>query len=161
MQPRLEAELCALDGKPREVQATTLVALLHPMYRSFDAYMDVHSQAEALGQELTRASRGLCCDDPRRCHSHTSFAANVQVVPFHPEAMYESDHDSKHPGDAAEYATRSPVPMLHLLRTSDVERAERGWEGPDICDTNAGRLRGLGMARVDGMLARFRRMASR
>ena len=55
VQALLTAELDALDGKSLDEQATTLVALLHPVYRSFDAYMDVHSQAEALGQELTRA----------------------------------------------------------------------------------------------------------
>ena len=86
-------------------------------------------------------------------------AANVQVVPVHPEALYDGDPDSTQHADAAEYATRSPVPMLHLLRTSDVERAEREWEGPDICDSNASRLRGLGTNGLDGMLARFRRMA--
>jgi hypothetical protein len=61
VQATLTAELRALDEKSRDEQATTLVALLHPVYRSFDAYMDVHSQAEALGQELTRAL--VACND--------------------------------------------------------------------------------------------------
>ena len=101
--------------------------------------------------------------------------ANIQVVPFHPEAEYASDDEDceeetheegarppRHgPGcDAAEYVTRSPVPLLHLLRTSDVERAEKSWSGPDIPEANASRLRGMGAPAVGAMLAKFKRMVA-
>jgi hypothetical protein len=77
----------------------------------------------------------------------------IQLVPFHPEALY-----SETERDAAEYATRSPLPVIHLLRCSDIRRAEAEWEGADIPSTNADRLRGMGAATLAGTLARFRRM---
>ena len=77
----------------------------------------------------------------------------IQLVPFHPEALY-----SETERDAAEYATRSPLPVIHLLRCSDIRRAEAEWEGGDIPSANADRLRGMGAAALAGMLARFRRM---
>ena len=104
--------------------------------------------------------------------------ANIQVVPFHPEAEYASDDEDSEEesasqqeegarppshgpgGDAAEYVTRSPVPLLHLLRTSDVERAEKSWSGPDIPEANASRLRGMGAPAVGAMLAKFKRMVA-
>jgi len=75
-------------------------------------------------------------------------------VPFHPEAVF-----SDAPGaDAADYATRSPFPMLHLLRDQDVSRAETSWQGAHIPSANADRLRGAGVGMLAGMLARFRAM---
>ena len=77
----------------------------------------------------------------------------IQLVPFHPEALY-----SETERDAAEYATRSPLPIIHLLRCSDIKRAEAEWEGGDVTSANEDRLRGVGAAALAGMLARIRRM---
>jgi hypothetical protein len=67
---------------------------------------------------------------------------NIQVVPFHPAAVY-SEND-----DPADFSARSPHPTLHLLRNSDVERAEAGWRGADIKEANAAQLRGIGAGRL-------------
>jgi hypothetical protein len=149
LQPTLTAELQALERQPLDVQATTLVTLLHPAFGCFDTYMEVHERSEALAKEVS---------------------SNIQVVPFHPEALFDDDDDEGRddeatrrdspPVDAAQYVTRSPVPLLHLLRTSDVDKAERAWTGPSIQESNADRLRGMGVAAVSGLLTRFRRMAT-
>jgi hypothetical protein len=112
--------------------------------------MEVHERSEALAKEVS---------------------SNIQVVPFHPEALFDDDDDEGRddeatrrdspPVDAAQYVTRSPVPLLHLLRTSDVDKAERAWTGPSIQESNADRLRGMGVAAVSGLLTRFQRMALR
>ena len=39
-------------------------------------------------------------------------------MPFHPAAQYGDDAR-----DAAEYATRAPLPIIHLLRDADVRCA--------------------------------------
>ena len=93
-------------------------------------------------------------------------------MPFHPQALYGDLDD-----DPAEYATRSPVPIIHLLRQSDVRRGERTaashaaadaaphrraeleWEGGDIPSANAERLRGVGAGALAGALAGFKRLA--
>ncbi|GAB5365919.1 hypothetical protein AAMO2058_001099800 [Amorphochlora amoebiformis] len=45
--------------------------------------------------------------------------SGVQVVPFHPNATFTDSMEE----DAYDYATRSPYPMLHLLRDSDLDGA--------------------------------------
>ncbi len=92
-------------------------------------------------------------------HTEASKAAaaitdRTQLVPFHPCAVYGEDER-----DAAEYATRAPLPIVHLLREADVRRAEAEWEGGDIVSANADRLRGQGAGALAGALASFRRLA--
>ena len=78
------------------------------------------------------------------------------MVPFHPEAVYKAE------GDAGNFSTRAPYPVLHLLRESDVEAAEasmysgpqEGW--PNIQEANEAMLRGMGVGRLTRMLAALR-----
>lgn len=65
-------------------------------------------------------------------------------------------------GDAGNFSTRCPYPVLHLLRQSDVEAAEEvmysgppeGW--PNIQEENEARLRGIGVGRLSRMLSDLR-----
>jgi hypothetical protein len=52
--------------------------------------------------------------DAQRLAAATS-KQRTQLVPFHPRAQYGEDGR-----DAAEYATRAPLPIIHLLRDADV-----------------------------------------
>ena len=70
----------------------------------------------------------------------------IQCVPFHPEASYGE-------GAEADWATRAPVPAVHLLRDCDVEAAELQWEAAgldpaDIHRDNVKRLRAVGASRA-------------
>ena len=75
----------------------------------------------------------------------TEAEAPVQVLAFHPHAMYSDNLD------AADWSTRSPWPLLHLLRDNDVDRAEARWVAqhkpgiaPSIQERNQAWLRGRG-----------------
>ena len=58
--------------------------------------------------------------------------------------------------DPADYTGRSPHPVLHLLRQSDVDAADESWfergPGDDIRARNAALLRGMGEAKMRAML---------
>jgi hypothetical protein len=58
--------------------------------------------------------------------------------------------------DPADYTGRSPHPVLHLLRQSDVDAADDLWEkthpGDDIRRRNAAALRGMGEQTLRAML---------
>lgn len=126
------AEAC-LDDEIRALRAidcsrpgTTLVVL--PRLTSFEAFMDFQAEVEVLADA-------------------DSTAARVQVLAFHPEATFEVEDDP------ADWAMRSPLPTLHLLRDADVEAADAKWvaqhaphEPPGIQARNAAYLRGLGSA---------------
>ena len=70
----------------------------------------------------------------------------IQLLAFHPLAEF-----GELPDDAADLSMRSPYPILHLLRDSDVSAAEEQWEqqhapgvAPSIQERNAALLRGMG-----------------
>jgi hypothetical protein len=65
----------------------------------------------------------------------------LQIASFHPDYRFEGNADD----DLANYVTRSPYPMLHLLRESSVERAVAVFpDASRIVDKNIRTLRALG-----------------
>ena len=84
----------------------------------------------------------------------------IQLLAFHPLAAFGEDdtefsNGGVQPEDPADYALRSPHPIVHLLRDSDVLDAETLWaarhatddtaaDPPSIQARNAAYLRGLG-----------------
>ena len=121
----LNEELGLLLAVPPEREATTLLLLPGEAFVAFESLMEYLQSAQDLADTA-------------------SVDAPIQVVPFHPDAAFS---DSER--DAADFATRSPLPMLHLLRDSDVETAEARWvaahpEPLFIQERNAAYLRGLG-----------------
>jgi len=141
---RTESDCAPLDMVRGEVErlarldpdepATTFILLPDEAIADFDEYMErIARPAEELADQASGGS--------------------VQVVFFHPRASWGDAAES----DAAQYTTRSPVPMLHLLRSRDIERAEDAWVAqheharggiPDIQAVNAAYLRGIGTARA-------------
>ena len=58
--------------------------------------------------------------------------------------------------DAFDFSTRSPVPMLHLLRQADVDAGEEQWfaqGGLPIQERNAAYLRGMGYEQAAALRA--------
>ena len=58
--------------------------------------------------------------------------------------------------DAFDFSTRSPVPMLHLLRQADVDAGEEQWfsqGGLPIQERNAAYLRGIGYEQAAALRA--------
>jgi hypothetical protein len=125
------AELEALQSVDPAVPATTL--LLLPAFDAFEDLMSFQAEMEV-------------------CHAG---APEVQLLAFHPAATFgESAHDP------ADLSMRSPHPMLHLLRDSDVEAAEGSWleqhapaPAPSIQERNAALLRGIGYASASAQAA--------
>lgn len=146
-------EMRLLEQAPLDAPATTLFALPGALAADWHDYMALHERAEREGRSVSGAPQLRASHLLRRASADPSCAAEaVQLVPFHPDALY-----SETERDAAEFATRSPLPIIHLLRYADIRRAEAEWEGGDIASANADRLRGLGVAALAGMLGRFRR----
>jgi len=114
-------ELHALaDADPAMVDTTLLI---HPRaLPDFLEYNDFLSVAEFAVEDL-----GLL--------------GQVQIASFHPGYLYAGNAED----DLANYVTRSPFPMLHLLRETSVDRAVAAF--PDaslIVDKNVKTLRALG-----------------
>jgi len=120
-------ETARLASAPTDTFATTLVVLNDVKWfdcKSWDAFMTV---AVARAETVCEGASGDA----------------VVVVPFHPLATWDDDEL-----DLGHYTSRSPLPTVHLLRQSDIERAEAKWyrqEGrADIRERNVEYLRALG-----------------
>jgi hypothetical protein len=79
----------------------------------------------------------------------------LQIASFHPGYQF----DGNAPDDVANCVTRSPYPMLHLLRESSVERAVAAFpDASQIVDKNVRTMRALGLEGwrrlMSGVLAR-------
>jgi hypothetical protein len=118
----LAAELVWLHDTDPAVVDTTL--LIHPQvltdFHDYNDFLDqVDAAIDALGLE-----------------------GEIQVASFHPDYLFAgSDFD-----DAANCTTRSPYPMLHLLREASVERAVEAFPDPDaIVERNIATLEKLGV----------------
>mmetsp|Transcript_14506 Transcript_14506/g.27866 ORF Transcript_14506/g.27866 Transcript_14506/m.27866 type:complete len:247 (-) Transcript_14506:96-836(-) len=128
---QLEEELsCEMDRLVSEFShdeaATTLFILPSSAALDFEHFVDHHVDV-AQGVLEKKEMEG-----------------EMQVVPFHPHAEFSDVQ-----GDPMEFVSRSPVPLLHLLRQVDVENAEAKWvqlgRNPgDITEANTAMLRGLG-----------------
>jgi uncharacterized protein len=65
----------------------------------------------------------------------------LQIASFHPDYRFEGNASE----DLANYVTRSPYPMLHLLREASVERAVAVFpDASKIVDKNVRTMRALG-----------------
>ncbi|HKO47216.1 MAG TPA: DUF1415 domain-containing protein [Polyangiaceae bacterium] len=114
-------ELRALaDADPAAVDTTLLI---HPRaLPDFLEYNDFLSVAEFALEDM-----GL--------------AGDLQIASFHPAYRYAGNAEN----DLANYVTRSPYPMLHLLREASVDRAVAVFpEASLIVDKNIETLRTLG-----------------
>jgi hypothetical protein len=117
----LLAELRSLaDADPDAVETTLLV---HPrVLHDFLDYNDFLGVVEVALQEL-------------------SLVGELQVASFHP--AYQFEGNAEH--DLANCVTRSPYPMLHLLREASVDRAVAVFpDASQIVDKNIRTLRALG-----------------
>ncbi|KAL1508031.1 hypothetical protein AB1Y20_007627 [Prymnesium parvum] len=128
----LSEEIGRLLAAPPHREATTLLLLPGAAFFEFEALMEYLPHAQAIADTI--AAR-----------------APIKVLPFHPEAVYSETSE-----DPADFATRSPVPILHLLRESDVDAAEEQWreahpEPLYIQERNAAYLRGLGWEKLQSI----------
>jgi uncharacterized protein len=126
----LLSELLALSIADPEVIDTTL--LIHPRaLPDFLDYNDFLSVADAALEDL-------------------ELSGELQIASFHPRYQFEGNG----PDDPANYCTRSPYPMLHLLREASVDRAVAVFpEASLIVNRNIEVLRTLGPEGILRLLA--------
>ena len=133
----LIAELGYLrDADPDAVDTTLLV---HPRVLSdFLDYNDFLSVVEVTLEEL-------------------ELDGVLQVASFHPEYQYAGNVAD----DPANCVTRSPYPMLHLLREASVDRAVAAFpDASEIVNKNIATLRALGLSGFQRLMANVRAEAS-
>ena len=144
-----DAELRRLAAVDPAKAATTLVLLPGQEFAEFAGLMVLQPDVQQLADEM---------------------GADVQILPFHPLATYgaagededadeDVDEDEEAQAaqlDAFDFSTRSPVPMLHLLRQADVDAGEEQWfsqGGLPIQERNAAYLRGIGYEQAAALRA--------
>jgi hypothetical protein len=127
----LRAELALLaDADPAEIDTTLLIC--PQALPDFEDYNDFLDDADAVLSDM--ALEGV-----------------IQVASFHPDYRFADTE----PDDPANATSRSPWPMLHLLREDSVERAVAAFGDTDaIVEANLRTLRALG---ADGWEALSRR----
>jgi hypothetical protein len=76
----------------------------------------------------------------------------LQLVFFHPQWTFRDGGERSGTGAAANYARRSPWPMINLLRTKQVRAAQRGIPTGLVYQQNERTLSGIGAEKLEVML---------
>eukprot|EP00542_Grammatophora_oceanica_P019523 CAMPEP_0194036060 /NCGR_PEP_ID=MMETSP0009_2-20130614/8454_1 /TAXON_ID=210454 /ORGANISM="Grammatophora oceanica, Strain CCMP 410" /LENGTH=584 /DNA_ID=CAMNT_0038677663 /DNA_START=108 /DNA_END=1862 /DNA_ORIENTATION=- len=76
----------------------------------------------------------------------------LQLIFFHPYWTFRDGGDRSGEGMAANYARRSPWPMINLLRTTQVRSAQKGIPTGLVYKQNEKTLRGIGYEKLETML---------
>ena len=117
-----------LDTEP--ATATTLLILASACTR-FDDFLDLAAIAEQL--LLDQGYEGV-----------------YQLASFHPEYCFAGSDQN----DAANYTNRSPYPMLHIIRETDIAQALQSYQNPEqIPERNIELTRKLGLKKMQTQLA--------
>ena len=75
-----------------------------------------------------------------------------QLVFFHPEYTFRDGKERLGDDGAANYARRSPFPMINLLRTPQVRAAQKGLPTGSVYTTNERNLETVGWQNLQEML---------
>lgn len=119
----LMTEIHYLDRNP--AIETTLLVFEHS-FKDFFNYLDFVDMAEQL--ILEQGYEGI-----------------YQLATFHPDYYFENTE----PEDVSNYSTRSPYPMVHLLREDMLEKAINAYGSTEkIPETNISTLKKLGLEKI-------------
>jgi hypothetical protein len=130
-------EASRLENVPERDLSTTLLIVPNLFPTNVEMY-------ENFSNTLTQALSGLQVEEL------------LQLVFFHPHWSFRDGMDRSGSGTsaAANYARRSPWPMINLLRTNQVRAAQRGIPTGAVYSQNAKALGQVGVARLEEMLRR-------
>jgi len=78
--------------------------------------------------------------------------AQLQLVFFHPEYSFRDGKQRLGDDGAANFARRSPFPMINLLRTPQVRDAQKGLPTGSVYTTNERNLESVGAPTLQTML---------
>lgn len=133
MYARYWKEVVRLEQNPEKDLSTTL--LITPEF-----CMDNIELFESFSNTLTQPLTALGIEDL------------LQLVFFHPYWTFRDGGDRSGDGMAANYARRSPWPMINLLRTSQVRAAQRGIPTGLVYQQNEKTLANIGVDKLETML---------
>lgn len=115
------------------------ILLVFPELELFGNYELFESYCECLNDALCGSS--MCLED------------EIQLVFFHPKYQFRDGlARSGEEEGAANYARRSPWPMVNILRTPQVRAAQRGIPTGQVYKQNEERLRSIGVKKLQTML---------
>ena len=84
--------------------------------------------------------------------SDSGGGSEFSLVFFHPEWILSDTPDGEGQSDAANYARRSPYPMINLLRTQEVRKGQEALERGGIYEQNRKTLDAVGTQTLARML---------
>jgi hypothetical protein len=126
-------EVCRLEMNPEKDISTTLLILPEFCLDNVELF-------ESFTNTLTQPLAAL------------QLEGLLQLVFFHPQWSFRDGDARAGPGQAANYARRSPWPMINLLRTSQVRAAQKGIPTGLVYKQNEKTLSGIGTDRLETML---------
>jgi len=126
-------EVVRVQDQPEKDLSTTL--LLAPKF-----CMDDIETFESWSTTLTQPLAALGIEDL------------IQLVFFHPQWTFRDGGERGGEGAAANYARRSPWPMINILRTHQVRAAQRGIPTGLVYKQNEKTLSGIGVEKLETML---------
>ena len=92
-------------------------------------------------------------DDANRLIDEAGLRGHLQIAHFHPAYQFEGEP----PDGLSHYTNRSPLPTLHLLRESALERVLASYPDPEgIPARNIARLEAMGRGAVESLWEGFR-----
>ena len=133
MYARYWEEVVRVESQPESDLSTTL--LITPKF-----CMDNVEIFENWSTTLTQPLAALGIEDM------------IQLVFFHPHWSFRDGGERGGEGAAANYARRSPWPMINILRTNQVRAAQRGIPTGLVYKQNESTLSGIGVEKLETML---------
>ncbi|CAM9355890.1 unnamed protein product [Ascophyllum nodosum] len=129
-----EVDLLISERDERSLSTTLLIA---PEFALNNA-----EAFEIMGQTLTQPLEALRLED------------DIQLVFFHPQYSFRDGQDRIGSGGAANYARRSPFPMINILRTTQVRLAQKSIPTGLVYKQNEEVLDKVGASQLQKMLER-------
>lgn len=130
-------ELKLLQTVPEKEISTVL--LIFPEIELFGNYELFEAYCECLQDSLSCSTLGM--------------EEEFQLVFFHPKYMFRDGHErSGTDMGAANFARRSPWPMINILRTHQVRAAQKGVPTGLVYKQNEERLNSVGTGKLENML---------
>lgn len=133
MYARYWEEVVRVESQPESDLSTTL--MITPEF-----CMDNVELFEIFSTTLTQPLSALGVEDI------------IQLVFFHPHWTFRDGGERGGEGAAANYARRSPWPMINILRTNQVRAAQKGIPTGLVYKQNESTLSGVGIEKLETML---------
>jgi hypothetical protein len=126
-------EVVRVEMNPEKDLATTLLILPEFQFNNIELF-------ETFSTTLTQPLAALQVEDL------------LQLVFFHPQWSFRDGGERSGAGQAANYARRSPWPMINILRTNQVRAAQKGIPTGLVYKQNEKSLNKVGVDKLETML---------